>query len=238
MKFLQALAFLTVLLATQAIAQPKIQLLDTLNWGTIEPSKDKGTLDAVKSDVLVKNVGNQVLHIHSVNPGCGCTTAPLDRDSLAPGDSTFIHVTLNIAGTNGLVHKQVYVNSNDPIDSTKVLHLKVRVQRPFQIEGSFLAFDKGMVGDTILGSIGVRSFSKDTILVTTEFTQSKLVHLSEPTFKLAPGASAPIKIGYVPDREGVFSVQITLKTNVPGHERMDLGGYGVVDPRPASTERR
>jgi hypothetical protein len=46
-----------------------------------------------------------------------------------------------------------------------------------------------------------------------------------------PGEKHTIKVGYIPEKQGAFSIQLLVKTSLKGYESFDLKGYGVVDPR-------
>ncbi len=63
---------------------------------------------------MLKSVGEDPVLISQVRATCGCTSAPLEKDSLSPGDSTFLKVTFNSSGYNGRkARKSVKITSND-----------------------------------------------------------------------------------------------------------------------------
>ena len=84
MKTLCSFFVLTFCLSGLVIAQPQMEIIggDTYNWGKVKPGKNP-----LKATILVRNIGNEELHITQVRPGCGCTTAPLDKDKLKQGDT-------------------------------------------------------------------------------------------------------------------------------------------------------
>lgn len=65
-----------VFAASLAFAQPKISIQggDTQDWGKVKP-KDS----PLKASIKITNEGSEELKISDVRPGCGCTTAPLDK---------------------------------------------------------------------------------------------------------------------------------------------------------------
>ncbi len=83
----------------------------------LEPTFDFGIApdgQRIVNHFLLKSVGEEPLLISQVRATCGCTSAPLEKDSLAPGDSTFLKVTFNSSGYRGRkARKSVKITSND-----------------------------------------------------------------------------------------------------------------------------
>src|SRR5438128_1467584 len=67
---------------------------DTVNWGKIGP----GTLTRA---LTIKNTGGDTLKISNVKPSCGCTTAPLTHNTLPPGDTATINISIDMKNHNG-----------------------------------------------------------------------------------------------------------------------------------------
>lgn len=65
----------------------------------------------------VVNLGDEKLRIRRVRPGCGCTTVPLPKNELVPGDSVPLDLKFDPKKFRGRVNKSATVESND---STKV----------------------------------------------------------------------------------------------------------------------
>ena len=121
MKKLMMIAAMICIASISAFAQPKlvIQGGDTHDWGTVKQPKEP-----LKAVVVIRNDGTDTLKISDVKPGCGCTTAPLDKKVLLPGEQTNMNVTLNVGSSSGNVHKTVRISSNDPINKDRILSLK------------------------------------------------------------------------------------------------------------------
>ena len=62
----------------------------------------------------VRNTGNDTLRIVTVKPGCGCTTAPISKDAIAPGDSANLKVIFDSKNMTGKMVKDIDIFSNDP----------------------------------------------------------------------------------------------------------------------------
>lgn len=221
---------LMIVVACSLEAQPQLELQDTVNWGKIVPEVVLGEPSQVTSDVKLKNSGTAMLHIRKVETSCGCTSAPLDKDSLAPGEETMMRITLNLPHANGPLAKTVTVLSDDPKAPSQVLHLLADVQRPFQLSSSFIPFNKGKVGDAIEGVVTFTSNGKVPVTVTCKSTSSGLVILTPMPLVIQPGTSADLKVTFTSKTPGAFSAQVYVKTDMKGYETFDLMGYGMVDP--------
>jgi len=92
-----------------AWAQPKVSFPDS-PWDFGEVLQQ----EKVSHQFEVMNDGRDTLFISRVKPSCGCTTAPLTRDVVAPGESVWIDVTFNSKKFSGAVNKTITVFSNDP----------------------------------------------------------------------------------------------------------------------------
>lgn len=121
------------LFSTFVFAQPKLEIEggDTYSWGKVNYKNSP-----LKADIKLKNVGNEVLKITEVKPGCGCTTAPLDKYEIAPGDFAKLSVSLNISTYSGETVKSIRISSNDPENPDKYLFIKADVYRPIVVNPS------------------------------------------------------------------------------------------------------
>jgi hypothetical protein len=80
----------------------------------------------VQHSYWIRNTGTDTLRIGKVTPGCGCTTAPLSKNSVAPGDSARLDIVFDTKNMIGKMVKDVEILSNDPEKpKTKVSFLAV-----------------------------------------------------------------------------------------------------------------
>src|SRR5262245_2525959 len=86
-----------------------------LRWETTElefsPSVDQ---TQVTAHFRFQNVGQSEIKITSVTTSCGCTTAALEKNTIAPGEKGEIEATFNFGDRVGLQQKDVLVESTDP----------------------------------------------------------------------------------------------------------------------------
>ena len=73
--------------------------------------------DPVTGTLVIRNQGNAPLRIESLSTSCGCTTAEVANETIAPNSETTLRVTfdpLAHAGLYGPLLRLVYVATNDP----------------------------------------------------------------------------------------------------------------------------
>jgi hypothetical protein len=76
----------------------------------------------------VRNEGSDTLFISRVKPSCGCTSAPLTRDVIGPGESIWLDITFDSKKFSGQVAKKVVVYSNDPAAPQATIDFTARVE--------------------------------------------------------------------------------------------------------------
>lgn len=208
-------------------AQPKIEIVggDSYDWGTVKP-----TQDPLKAKVKIKNVGNEVLKITEVKPGCGCTTAPLDKTELKPGEEAALDVTLRIAGFSGNVVKSVRISSNDPANPNKYLYLKANVFYPISITPtSYFAFNEMIVGQEATAKVTLKNNTNESITISDVQVVPENLNVNLPKkLTLKAGESYDIIAKVIPDKKGYFNCTIKMKTNNPDQKEIVIPGYGNV----------
>jgi hypothetical protein len=95
----------------------------------------------VRHEYIVTNVGNALLTISAVQPGCpGCTTAlPWDRE-VQPGKTGKIPVEFNPAGFSGTLSKSVTVTCNDPVQPVHHLSFQATIWQPIDVQPAYVYF--------------------------------------------------------------------------------------------------
>lgn len=87
----------------------------------------------VVHDFPIKNEGTDTLLITAVKSTCGCTTAPLESDRIAPGEVTNLQVQLNTKKLHGLVKKFINIECSDPINPYMRISFKAIINDPKQV---------------------------------------------------------------------------------------------------------
>lgn len=226
MKTLCSFFVLTFCLSGLVIAQPQMEIIggDTYNWGKVKPGQNP-----LKATILVRNIGNEELHITQVRPGCGCTTAPLDKDKLKQGDTARIKVELNIGATNGNLTKSITITSNDSKDRDRIYYLKAEVVRAVQFTpNQYFAFTELRVGETAEAKITIRNTSTEPIVLS-DFELPEGVTLNaKQTVTIKEGTSFDLVAKLRPLKKGYYTGDIKMKTSTEDYPTLSLPVYGNV----------
>lgn len=206
-------------------AQPKLEIVGgtTHDWGKVGPKDDPLT-----TRIILKNAGTELLKIERVQPGCGCTTAPLDKTELKPGDSATMNVTLRFGGATGAVTKSVAIYSNDPSSPT-MLWLKAEVVRPLAFTpAQYFVFVDMRVGQEAKATLTLKNMSQQEVrLYDIETTPGLTLNLKNNTV-LKPGQQVELVARVVPQQKGYYSAVVRMKTSHPEYSTLEIPVYGNV----------
>ncbi|MDP8243635.1 MAG: DUF1573 domain-containing protein [Candidatus Hinthialibacter antarcticus] len=105
--FFSGLALLIFAAAIQA--QPSLKLnLDTRDFGKVAP------FEKLRHDIVVTNIGDQLLEIINVGTTCGCTAAVPSATGIPAGATSIVSVTMTASSSTTRMNKQVKIITNDP----------------------------------------------------------------------------------------------------------------------------
>lgn len=211
-----------------AFAQPKLEIVggDKFDWGKVKP-KDS----PLKTNVIIKNTGNQDLKILNVKPSCGCTAAPIDKNLLKPNETATINLSFNVGDHPGVNAKTVTITSNDPLSSTKIFRLQAEVVKPLLFSpAQYLTFNTLKVGTESQSEITIDNISgKEVKLSDIKITPSNLkVNIPEGKV-LKVGEKFKVLAKFTPEKSGYFNCTITMKTDHPDQPDLVITGYGKID---------
>jgi len=85
-----------------------------------------------------KNTGDKPVKILAVHPSCGCTTAKLDHETIAPKEAGEIVATFNIGSRTGLQKKMITVTTDDSPDEPTMLTLTANIPQLLQVAPPFI----------------------------------------------------------------------------------------------------
>ncbi len=210
--------------ATSLFAQPKLEIEGgtTKDWGTVSFKQTP-----LKADLVLKNTGTELLTLNDPKPGCGCTTAPLEKKELKPGESTVMHVTLNVS-SNGPVTKTISVTSNDPAQAAMTVYLKANIERALSLAPAYLAFNTLEVGKTTTAKLMITNLSKqDVTLSDIDATNGLKLNLSGSVV-IKAGGSVEVEGTVTPDKAGYFNSNVSMKTTHPDFPVLEFQSYGNV----------
>jgi len=114
----------------------------------------------------LRNGGSAPLHIDRVLPACGCTTAPLVKRVLEPGEATDLNLTFNTRGFMGPVHKTVRIESDDPDRAVVDLAFDAEVVAAAAVSEPVVRMDEVTTGERRRASVRLQSFTGRPLAVT------------------------------------------------------------------------
>jgi ribosomal protein S8E len=212
-------------------SQPQISFPSgtTYDWGNVRPGQSP-----LSGKFIIKNTGTDTLKITRVQPSCGCTSAPLDKYTLPPNESTELNVTLNISSYEGHTEKYIEITSNDPSSPQKRLTLIANVERLIKVEpGSVVAFMQMKVGQTQTQTVQIKNNSdKDVEISIADYNPKNLNFNLVKTAIIKKGESFPLEITIRAERKELIKGKITIATNNPEFPDLPIFVYGDIQPSP------
>ncbi|MFH1051307.1 MAG: DUF1573 domain-containing protein [bacterium] len=206
-----------------AYSQPQIQIEgnDVYDWGKIDP---KGK--SLTAKVKIFNKGNETLKITEVKPGCGCTTAPLDKNDIEPNGFATLSITLNVSN-DGPVQKSIRINSNDPKAPIKHLTLKADIVRPIGLSRKFLNFGNLELDKETQSSVTINNNTNKDIHIKDIITEPKdLVLNINKNSVIKAQKELILEIKYTPKNSNNLSGKVSIKTDNKEMESFEISIWG------------
>lgn len=166
------------------------------------------------------NVGNDTLRIIKIKPTCGCTTAPLSSDKIAPGDTARVNVYYDSKRFKGLIKKKIVVLSNDPISPLRNLaFISITDKRHPYIKVEPEVINMGrMSGDKIdkTFSTTLTNITDTTVQISIVDYTKEYVDISLEKTSLKPGESGKfyMTLKKIPIDPAYYSFSATLSANI------------------------
>ncbi len=226
-RFLMSVAAFGVCATAAAIAQPKLEIVGgtTYNWGNISPKTSP-----LETAIKIVNLGNEELHVTGVKPGCGCTTAPIDKDKIKPGDTATVKVSLNVGASSGDLTKVITITSNDPKASNIIYSLKANVIRAVQVLPSqYFVFTGATLGNKSEAKVQIKNNSDAAITLSDYETTNGLKINWNGNKSIKPGEQAELTASLIPDKTGYFNGTVRMKTTNPDFPSIEIMAYGNVE---------
>jgi hypothetical protein len=206
------------------MAQPKLEIEggNTFDWGKVN-QKDS----PLKTSVKIFNKGTDTLHVTRVKATCGCTTAPLDKDKIAPGEYATLDITLRVSSYSGNIGKTIRISSNDPDNSNITYSLKANVFTPITLNPKYLRMYNIAPNQESSASITLHNNTDNDITI-----KKSDIKLDGLTLDLKEDAIIPaqkdltINAKYTPEKEGPFygSLKFTTDSEEASHIDVSIRG--------------
>lgn len=213
--------------AVTAYAQPKIEIVGgtTHNWGKVKPSESP-----LKAKIELRNTGTDTLVLGDPKPSCGCTAAPLEKKNLAPGESTYVNVTLNLSPTaSGVTEKGLTITSNDPKQSSISMKLKADVFRTVSVEPPYLTFNNPSVGKQSTAKARIKNSSDKDLTITSVDSPGEITLNVKLPMVVKAGAAVDVEAKVTPTKTGYMNYEVKMNTDNADYPVLVLQAYGKVD---------
>jgi hypothetical protein len=224
MNYIRISVLLLVFLTYSIVAaQPKLVINggDTYDWGKINP---KGA--PLTAKIKIFNKGNKTLNIAEVKPGCGCTTAPLDKNIISPNDYATLSVSLNVHN-DGPVTKSISIKSDDPQNPNKNLFIKADITNSISVTQKFISFNNMTVGKETSAKVTIKNNTNKPIKITEVKVDPAKIKINLKKNSTLPANKEFIfEAKYTPDNNKNFNGNINIKTNNKDVENIDISVWG------------
>ncbi len=229
MKSLITIIIAAFMASISIYAQPQLVIEngDEYNWGTVKPSDSP-----LKAKVKIYNKGDQDLHILNVKPGCGCTTAPLDKKIIPPNDFATLDISLHIGtGTDNII-KSILIESTDPSRKAINYYLKADIKRPISAFPQYFVFNELYFNQAATSKVILRNNTNQEITITKISTTPEDLHINlKAGDKLPVRTEVPLDVTFTPLALGTNNIRVVLSTDHVDAPVLELNGWGnAIDP--------
>ena len=139
--------------------------------------------NSVDATFKYENKGTTPINIKAVRTSCGCTTAALKKNDVAPGEKGEIVATLKPGDNVGLVQKSITVETDDTKTPQTVLILKANLTQLLVLQPAFVFWN---ANEDPKPKTIVATAAKGVTIKNLEVTSSS----PDFTTKVEPGATA------------------------------------------------
>jgi hypothetical protein len=189
----------------------------------------------VTHEFVLQNTAKDTLFIEQVKPICGCTTAPLTRNRLSPGEKLPLAVTFNSGPRGGDFNKAVWVISSDPDQSHYSLQFEARVadsaMKAFP-SGAVILLDRATAGRAQRGKVALANPTTGKVNVSIVDPPPDFLKTTLSVSSLAPGEVADIMVetaGKPPSGLSTSSLTVELAGRELTRYTIPITGIGMTN---------
>jgi hypothetical protein len=212
---LQPLAATVLLLLLPPLAAAELFQDSTKDFGSVP----RGT--TLTHQFHLKNTRNQALHVAGLRTSCGCATAAMGRDDIAPGQSTVLSVTIDTRKYSGARVFTIHVLFDRPTLEEVRVSVSATSREDVTLTPGQLEFGRVKRGSSAKASVtilyhGVGNWQINAIENDNGYLKPELQQLST-----GPGQAA-------------YQLTVTLRPDIPAgawHSDLWLKTTDVVTPR-------
>lgn len=210
---------MTSLVAGVALSQPKIQVdrheidLGSMYTGEKRPGK-----------VIVKNVGNDTLHIYYVGSSCGCTAVKSPKEFLPPGQSDEIDFEFSAFETQGRAEKYIMIYTNDTTAKDLSVKLTARMNEVLQpiAEPTMYIVENAMSRKPVTKRIAMKNVSGLQIMIRGDSVSSSSITAKMDKSILQPNDTLNVDVTVVPEKPGHSNEALYILTDQKAQPRAEI----------------
>lgn len=211
-------------IAGSAWAGPKAVVVEPahLELGEVEP----GQLQ--KFEWTLRNDGDAVLSIESLEPTCYCTTGKADTWSIPPGQATKVRVTIDPSDWVGEILKGVEIETNDADNKHVMLDAKMKVRPGIAVVPPELDFGAVTAAGAPPRTVDVKAAKERPFKVTTLTSDVTFVTVQQEPLQTddRAGVKLAVKVG-AGAPAGPFAGMIVMETDDAARPRIEIPVRGM-----------
>lgn len=214
---------------------------------TISFSEEEWDFGKIKEDerpvhiFTVKNIGQEELIISRVRSSCGCAATMLSSDNIQPGKSAELKVTFNPTGYNGMVKKDIYIESNDPQLPKAKITITTDVE-PIPSPKAFLSnsqWDLGLIsqGDLPTFTFTIENKGELDLIIDKIDASEYIQYDTEIPLTILPGEKQEVTFTYNSSQHELGEVResVRIYCNDPRRKAFSLRINGYIKEKPTPT---
>ncbi len=214
---------------------------------TISFSEEEWDFGKIKEDerpvhiFTIKNIGQEELIISRVRSSCGCAATMLSSENIQPGKSAELKVTFNPTGYNGMVKKDIYIESNDPQLPKAKITITTDVE-PIPSPKAFLSnsqWDLGLIsqGDLPTFTFTIENKGELDLIIDKIDASEYIQYDAEIPLTILPGEKQEVTFTYNSSQHELGEVResVRIYCNDPRRKAFSLRIDGYIKEKPAPT---
>jgi len=222
-----AIAIFSILINSSFLfADAKIQINEgnEINWGKVKKSQE-----VLYKTITIKNIGDKLLILENLRPGCDCTKAKADKNSLKPGESTKVTVSLELRDDLGPHKKLLDIISNASNSPELRVLLIYDVETPLDIEPLAVELTNVVFQQNANGTSTIKNKSKVPIKIT--MIEKDIPSLEVSTIEntiIKPGKSLVVNFKLLMQYKSNVKTLVRFHTDHPDLPHFDFKVFGVM----------
>jgi hypothetical protein len=149
-------------------------------------------VESVAGAFIVQNTGDAALRVTGLRASCACIRARIEPATVPPGETGRLDFFMTLGPAVGDLVEQIYVATNDPLNTNVVLTLKLRIAPVYEITPAQVLLGDVPTGSTTNIAVLVHRADGNKLRITKVQIDDVLVAARVVPVKQSKGESARI----------------------------------------------